>query len=212
MMAQCVPALVAKLAGPERGACARVLPALAQLDATVLARHAADVVAKLGVREADLGALARRDPGALVDAVCALPTAALTAHAASLICQHLRSARGCEARADAMQVLRTLYRESPVPCLERFLQGKRIIAFQRKAASFTRTRLEWALEDWLCISQRTKKELARAMRALGVHLGTGAYFGSAAVLANKIRTGELRAVRFAALKKHALLKRCLVSR
>ena len=48
------------------------------------------------------------------------------------------------------------------------------------------------------------------MRALGVHLGTGAYFGSAAALANKIRTGELRAVSFAAVQRHALLKCCLV--
>ena len=96
------------------------------------------------------------------------------------------------------------------PSLEHFLKGRCIIAFQRKAENFTRTKLQCALKEWLCISQCTKKELADAIRALGIYLGTGAYFGSAAGLANKIRTGELRAVSLAVVKKHALLKRCLV--
>ena len=96
------------------------------------------------------------------------------------------------------------------PSLEHFLKGRCIIAFQRKAENFTRTKLQCALKEWLCISQCTKKELADAIRALGIYLGTGAYFGSSAGLANKIRTGELRAVSSAAVKKHALLKRCLV--
>ena len=98
----------------------------------------------------------------------------------------------------------------PALCLEQFLQDRRIIAFQRKAANFTRTKLQCALEEWLCISQCTKKELMGALRALGIYLGTGAYFGSSAGLANNIRTGELRAVSLAVVKKQALLKRCLV--
>ena len=67
-----------------------------------------------------------------------------------------------------------------VPSLEHFLKGRCIIAFQRKAENFTRTKLQCALEEWLCISQCTKKELASAIRALGIYLGIGAYFGSAA--------------------------------